>query len=116
MASLLARRRVLILAVTSLAASACRGSTAAPGVSSATPTTLLAANPAAGVWPDRYRGAAAVVREAYDFAVTPEGARALSYIPCYCGCAASGHRSNADCYVDEFRAGGWVALDGHGFG
>jgi hypothetical protein len=41
--------------------------------------------------------------EAYAFALrSPE---LLQWMPCYCGCAAMGHRSNLDCYFKPTAAG-----------
>lgn len=39
------------------------------------------------------------VREAYRFAIANRDT--LRYIPCYCGCGAEGHTSNASCYVKD---------------
>ena len=39
------------------------------------------------------------VREAYRFAIANRDT--LRYIPCYCGCGAEGHMSNASCYVKD---------------
>jgi hypothetical protein len=39
------------------------------------------------------------VREAYRFAITNRDT--LRYIPCYCGCGADGHTSNASCYFKD---------------
>jgi hypothetical protein len=39
------------------------------------------------------------VREAYRFAVANR--ETLRYIPCFCGCGADGHTSNASCYVKD---------------
>ena len=39
------------------------------------------------------------VREAYRFAITNRAT--LRYIPCYCGCGAQGHTSNASCYIRD---------------
>ena len=39
------------------------------------------------------------VREAYRFAVLNRDT--LRYIPCYCGCGADGHTSNASCYFKD---------------
>jgi hypothetical protein len=58
--------------------------------------------------------APANVREAYRFAIANPDV--LMYVPCYCGCAAAGHTSNLDCFVNEFGADGSVTLDRHGFG
>ena len=43
--------------------------------------------------------APAEVREAYRFAITNRNT--LRYIPCYCGCGAEGHTSNASCYIKD---------------
>ena len=43
--------------------------------------------------------APAEVREAYRFVITNRDT--LRYIPCYCGCSAQGHTSNASCYVKD---------------
>jgi len=54
-----------------------------------------------------------VTRALYGFA--GRHADVLDYIPCYCGCQAQGHRSNADCYVKaRSAAGGVTAWDEHG--
>ena len=39
------------------------------------------------------------VREAYRFAILNRDT--LSYVPCYCGCGADGHTSNASCYFKD---------------
>ena len=43
--------------------------------------------------------APAEVREAYRFAILNRDT--LRYIPCYCGCGAEGHTSNASCYFKD---------------
>jgi hypothetical protein len=43
--------------------------------------------------------APAEVREAYRFAIANRDT--LRYIPCYCGCGAQGHTSNASCYIQD---------------
>ncbi len=53
-------------------------------------------------------------RDAYVFALRqPES---LAYIPCYCGCVASGHTSNLDCFVRSGAGTPTPTLDGHGLG
>jgi hypothetical protein len=56
-----------------------------------------------------------VVRATYDFAAQhPE---ILSYVPCYCGCGADGHKANDACFVAKRDAKGNVLeWDTHGFG
>ena len=71
----------------------------------------MAANPGLGIWPELIAKAPLQVREAYAYAAP--GARLLTYIPCYCGCGASGHKDNLGCYVQRFSGGGWVVLEPH---
>jgi hypothetical protein len=52
-----------------------------------------------GVLPADIARAPTEVREAYRFAVANRNT--LRYIPCYCGCGAEGHTSNASCYVKD---------------
>lgn len=56
-----------------------------------------------------------VVRATYDFAAQhPE---ILSYVPCYCGCGADGHKHNESCFIARRDAKGNVLeWDTHGFG
>jgi len=49
--------------------------------------------------PKDVRSAPEEVREAYRFAITNRDT--LRYIPCYCGCGAQGHTSNASCYFQD---------------
>jgi Protein of unknown function with PCYCGC motif len=49
--------------------------------------------------PKDIRSAPEEVREAYRFAITNRDT--LRYIPCYCGCGADGHTSNASCYIQD---------------
>lgn len=49
--------------------------------------------------PPDVRRAPADVREAYRFAVANR--ETLRYIPCFCGCGAEGHTSNASCYLKD---------------
>jgi hypothetical protein len=52
----------------------------------------------------------AVLKDAHVF--TADHPEVASYIPCYCGCGASGHKNNADCFVGardkEGRVTAWV--------
>lgn len=102
-------RRTLLAGIGPLLAGACAGP-AAPAVGR--PAEAMAAQPAQGRWPSFYRTAPAEVQEAYAYAAAHQ--ETLRFIPCYCGCGAGGHRSNADCYVREPGADGWVVLDQHG--
>ena len=51
------------------------------------------------------------VSDAYRFAVANPDA--LKNVPCYCGCAPSGHTSNYSCYVKEAKPSGEVVFDLH---
>jgi hypothetical protein len=85
----------------------------------ATPAALtrsggsLVAWPARDEWPAAFHRSGPRTQAAYRYAVANPDL--LAHIPCYCGCAASGHRSNLDCYV-KTRNGASVTLDPHGFG
>ena len=85
----------------------------------ATPAALmrsggsLVAWPAREEWPTAFRDASPRTQAAYRYAVTNPDL--LGHIPCYCGCASFGHRSNLDCYV-KTNNGTTVTLDPHGFG
>lgn len=49
------------------------------------------------------------VREAYRFAIFNR--ETLRYIPCYCGCGAEGHTSNASCYLKDSSTPGNLIFD-----
>ena len=49
--------------------------------------------------PPDIRRASPEIREAYRFAVANRDT--LRYIPCFCGCGAEGHTSNASCYLKD---------------
>ena len=55
-----------------------------------------------------------VVQAVYDFA----GRRpdVLQYVPCFCGCQASGHVGNDDCFVSSRDGSGKPTWDLHGMG
>jgi hypothetical protein len=53
--------------------------------------------------------APAEVREAYRFAITNRDT--LRYIPCYCGCGAEGHTSNASCYIKDSSTSSKLIFD-----
>ena len=56
-----------------------------------------------------------VARAAYKFAA--EHGEVLKYVPCYCGCEASGHAHNESCFVKRRDAQGNVLeWDTHGYG
>jgi len=59
--------------------------------------------------PKDIRQAPAEVREAYRFAIANRNT--LRYIPCYCGCGADGHTSNASCYVSDSSTSNKMVFD-----
>lgn len=61
------------------------------------------------ILPADIRQAPAGVREAYRFAVANRDA--LRWIPCYCGCGAQGHTSNASCYLKDISTPGNLIFD-----
>jgi hypothetical protein len=61
------------------------------------------------VLPPDIQRAPADVREAYRFAVANRDT--LRYIPCFCGCGADGHTSNASCYVKDSSTPGNLQFD-----
>jgi len=88
-------------------------STARPSTAKAAPVRKTAPPlPAMGFAPVRPMD---IVRATYDFAAQhPE---ILSYVPCYCGCGADGHKHNESCFVAKRDARGNVTeWDTHGFG
>lgn len=78
------------LALGTIAIAGCRGSKAAEHRYQLAPENVL---------PRDIGKAPAEVREAYRFAITNRDT--LRYIPCYCGCGAEGHTSNASCYLKD---------------
>ena len=79
-----------LLAAGTMPIAGCRGSEAAEHRYQLAPEKVLPADIAK---------APAEVREAYRFAITNRDT--LRYIPCYCGCGAEGHTSNASCYLKD---------------
>ncbi len=64
--------------------------------------------------PDYLATATPEVKEMYAFALAhPE---ILSFIPCYCGCADTGDRSNRDCYVKQIQGDGTIVYNNHAYG
>ena len=88
-------------------AKATAGQAAKPSARKTTPPL-----PAMGFAPVRPMN---IVRATYDFAAQhPE---ILSYVPCYCGCGADGHKHNESCFIARRDAKGNVLeWDTHGFG
>jgi hypothetical protein len=64
--------------------------------------------------PANVRQAPVAVREAYQFAVV--NSDVLRQIPCYCGCGAMGHRSNAACYLADGAPGTPLRFEEHALG
>jgi hypothetical protein len=97
-------RRVFLtrgfLVAATMAIAGCRGIEAAEHRYKLAPENVLPADIAK---------APVEVREAYRFAITNRNT--LRYIPCYCGCRAEGHTSNASCYVKDSSAGKNLIFD-----
>ncbi len=51
------------------------------------------------------------IRQLYTYAV--EHGDELQYIPCTCGCARFGHKSNRDCYIKAFNNDGTLTFTSH---
>ena len=51
------------------------------------------------------------IHRLYGYAV--EHGDELQYIPCTCGCARFGHKSNRDCYIKSFNKGGTLTFTSH---
>ena len=51
------------------------------------------------------------IHQLYAYAV--EHGDELRYIPCFCGCARAGHKSNRDCYVKSFNGDGTLTFTSH---
>jgi hypothetical protein len=79
-----------ILAAGTTAIAGCRGFEAAEHRYQLAPENVLPADIAKA--PEE-------VREAYRFAIANQDT--LRFIPCYCGCGAEGHTSNASCYLKD---------------
>ncbi len=97
---------ICLLLALMVGASAC-GSPAAPAAQELTlaPESAL---------PDFVQDAPPQVKEAYRFAIANPDV--LTFIPCYCGCGAIGHKSNLQCYIKETRPDGSIAFENHAFG
>ena len=62
---------------------------------------------------DKLRSAPPVVQEGYRFAIANPDI--LAQLPCYCGCGSMGHKSDLDCFIEEFKPDGSVAFGYHAF-
>lgn len=61
------------------------------------------------VWPSYVTDAPAEVKTLYEFQITHGDL--MRWMPCYCGCGQSGHKSNRDCYIKSVGADGSVVFD-----
>lgn len=63
--------------------------------------------------PDYVLNSSKIVQETYIMASNyPE---VISQVPCFCGCAADGHKSNLNCFIQKMGPGNTVeAWDQHG--
>ncbi len=103
------RRQFLIASGALTLGALAAGCAAVPGRTVSSSVTV-----ASGITPDVARALDQLkpaTREAYLYAI--DRPDVLQYIPCYCGCDASGHASNLHCFVQARSAAG-VTLDAHG--
>ncbi len=105
-------RRRFLFSAASVALAACTGIASPSPSATDRPSSPNAGHPARNIWPTFLTSANAQTREAYLFASLHVDH--LKYIPCYCGCAGSGHQNNADCFVRSRLAEGWMILEPHG--
>ncbi len=99
---------IIAVLVTASAATACaQGQTTAPGHSAA-PTMAAMDGAQAAAWASRpdYTHTSSRTEEAYRYAM--EHPLVLQWMPCYCGCGATGHGSNLDCYFEPSATGSIV--------
>ena len=61
------------------------------------------------VWPSYVTDGPAEVKTLYEFQITHGDL--MRWMPCYCGCGQSGHKSNRDCYVKSVGSDGSVVFD-----
>jgi len=61
------------------------------------------------VWPAFVLQAGPEVQRLYEFQIM--NGELMRYMPCFCGCGASGHRNNRDCYIKEVNPDGSVVFD-----
>jgi hypothetical protein len=61
------------------------------------------------VWPDYVTSAVPEVKRLYEFQITH--GELMRYMPCFCGCGQSGHRSNRDCFIKAVNPDGSVEFD-----
>ena len=86
--------------------------TAKPTAAARAPTLTYPPIPNPGFAPGR---PVDQTRAVYQFAA--EHPEVLKYVPCYCGCEASGHPHNESCFVRRRDAKGNVTeWDTHGYG
>ena len=60
-------------------------------------------------WPDYVTNAGGDVKELYEFQITH--GELMRYMPCFCGCGQSGHKSNRDCFIKSVHPDGSVEFD-----
>jgi hypothetical protein len=110
--------RRAVLAVPLLAGLAAFGGCSRGGSETSTvPTPAIdafVAWPEKDIWPAALLEMPEAIQHNY-FAAVPNKAL-LQWIPCYCGCYATGHTSVYDCYVAEERGDGSIVIDTMSFG
>ena len=62
-----------------------------------------------GLRPDYVTAAAPEVKTLYEFQITH--GELMRYMPCFCGCGQSGHKSNRDCFIKSVRQDGRVEFE-----
>jgi len=105
------RRRRLLVAAAAAILAGCTVAETPPIRTGGRPDSPLAANRASGIWPELVMKAPLNVRQAYEYAASPQ--QVLQFMPCFCGCGAIGHEDNLSCFVERFAGGGWVVLEPH---
>jgi hypothetical protein len=98
--------RAALLGAGGLVLAACGGDR--PGTQTQVPQRLNA-DLAKVQWPAFVTAAGGDVRRLYEFQLTH--GELMRYIPCFCGCGASGHTSNHSCFVRSVAADGGAVLD-----
>jgi hypothetical protein len=109
--------RRAVLAVPLLAGLAALGGCSRGSDESPVPASnvdAFVALPEKEIWPQALLEMPEAVQQNY--AAVAQNKSLLQWMPCYCGCYATGHTSVYDCYVAEERPDGSIVIDTMGFG
>jgi hypothetical protein len=90
-----------------------RGGNDAPAVKTPAADAFVAW-PEKNIWPAALLEMPEPIQQNY-FAAVPNKAL-LQWIPCFCGCYATGHTSVYSCYVADERPDGSIVIDTMSFG